>query len=559
MKDGAIFSSPLPEEELGNLNGGEKKRLLSSDAGTSPDRPAVQPAPSGCCANLGREEDDDFDEGRVPLDDGTVPGRSKGAGGPVALPAPRESRCCHSTWNWGRFLRILGPGIMVCLADTDGPCLLTAAQSGSQYGYSLVLCQLLLVPILYGAQELTVRLAVCTKLGTTALIRERYGSFWGWTCCVLHVLMCWLGQTSEFGAIGQLFSDAFGVDRKITNTVQFFFLCGIVTMGRLGYRLTEIVGVTIGSFQLIFVAAMFLSNADAGMVLEGLAESHLEQSNYEILLAGNIGAVIMPWMLYYQQSAVCERGIRRKDLKYERMDTLVGAILAQLVMMSMVIGMGALRYYGPDDTRNDLGFGDIIAAYAQAFSGNTWEAIQPGATSLQDVHPAPDPWLSDAARQHVLAEYAAEIHTWYTPGAYAAAKWVVVLGVCGACTVASMVLTITPVWSVCEILDLDRECFLPFRARPLQYCLQFGGLIVAYAISMSTDISGSWFAIFTQTINGLLILPVALFLWLLASSPEVLPVEYRLAGIYKWVLAFVFTVVCSYCVYGMVQEMIDPV
>jgi len=124
MKDGAIFPSPPPEENVGNFNRGEIKRLLPSDVGTSPDRPALQSASLGCCANLGREEDDDFDEGRVPLDDGTIPGRAKGVGGPLDLPAPRESRCCHSTWNWGRLLRILGPGIMVCLADTDGPGLL---------------------------------------------------------------------------------------------------------------------------------------------------------------------------------------------------------------------------------------------------------------------------------------------------------------------------------------------------------------------------------------------------------------------------------------------------
>jgi len=371
--------------------------------------------------------------------------------------------------------------------------------------------------------------------------------------------MCWLGQASEFGAIGQLFSDAFGVNRKVTNTIQFVFLCAIVFMGRLGYRLTEIIGVAIGSLQLIFVAAMFLSNFNVGDVLEGLGEFHFDQSNYEILLAGNIGAVIMPWMLYYQQSAVCEREIKRKDLKYERMDTLVGAILAQLVMMAMVVGMGSLRFYGPDDSRSSLGFGDIIRAYAQAFSGTTWESIQPGAKSIQDLQPAADPWLSESAEQQLLLEYALEIDTWYTRGSYAAAKWVVVLGICGACTVASIVLTITPVWSVCEILNIKRDLFLPFRERPLQYCLQFGGLIIAYGTSMAVDISGSWFAVLTQTINGLLILPVALFLWLLASSPEVLPKEYRLEGFYKWTLAFIFAIVCFYCVYGMVQEIMNPV
>jgi len=303
---------------------------------------------------------------------------------------------------------------------------------------------------------------------------------------------------------------------------------------------------------------MFLSQASPKEVWEGLGETHFEETNYEVLLAGNIGAVIMPWMLYYQQSAVCERQIQRKDLKYERADTWIGALLAQGVMLSMVVAMGSLRFYGADDPRNILRFGDIISAYAQAFSGTTWESIQPGATSILDIQPLPVTG-DDHEQAKIFAEYATQIETWYSPNAYQAAKWVIVLGVCGACTVASMVLSITSVWSVTEILNLERNLFKPIHERPLQYCLQLGGLVVAYALSVMTDISGPWFAVLTQTINGLLILPVAAFLWLLSSSPKVLPKEYRLAGLYKWTLAVVFIIICVYCIYGMMQEIITPV
>lgn len=536
-------------------------------------------------------EDDGGDEGRVALDDGTIPGITKKQDEEEMINSPLVpskdaalSHCRHlvptsstqtnyhekleipssssnnkNKWNFSRFLRILGPGMMVCLADTDGPCLITAAQSGSQYKYSLVLCQLLLIPVLYAAQELTARLAVCTKEGTTALIQQQYGSFWAWFAVTLHVIMCWIGQASEFGSIGQLYKDAFGIDRRITNTVQFIFLCFIVYIGRMGYRITEIVGMAVGSLQFVFVILMFVSQVKVDEVIEGLAEFHFKQSNYEILLAGNIGAVIMPWMLYYQQSAVCERQLKREDLKYERVDTFVGAVLAQLVMASMVIGMGSLRFYGNDDVRSSMTFGDIIKAYAQALSGTTWDSIQPGATSILDIQPTPDPTLSLDQQNAIMMKYETDIDTWYTPTSYQTAKWVTVLGVSGACTVASMVLTITSVWSVTEILHIKRDLFRPFHERPVQYYLQYGGLIAAYACCMLLDISQSWFAILTQTINGLLILPVALFLWLLASSPNVLPKEYRLSGWYKWTLAIVFMIICAYCFYGMVQEIINPV
>jgi hypothetical protein len=80
------------------------------------------------------------------------------------VPRREQNFCCE-------LLKVMGPGLMVCLADTDGPCLITAAQSGAEFGYSLVACQLVLIPILYMAQELTVRLGVITGKGLTELIR----------------------------------------------------------------------------------------------------------------------------------------------------------------------------------------------------------------------------------------------------------------------------------------------------------------------------------------------------------------------------------------------------
>jgi len=507
-------------------------------------------------------------EGRIPLDDGTIPGQPNNNNNNnnnattttttttlngsdtengILLSKKDDAENTTHSWNWHRLFRILGPGLMVCLADTDGPCLLTAAQSGAQYQYSLVLCQLFLMWVLYAAQELTVRLAVCTKLGTTALIRERFGAPWAWFAVTLHVLMCWIGQASEFGAMGLLLEDAFQIPRHTTNTIQVIGLSGIVILGRWGYRFTELLGVAFGSLQLVFIGLLFCSQVQPTELWRGMGDfSHIKEDTYEILLAGNIGAVIMPWMLYYHQSAVCERQICRRDLPYERTDTALGAVLAQGVMTAMVISMGSLRYYTTEDPRNQLGFGDMIRAYAQALTGTTFGELQEGATTILDVQPTP-PLLLE--QDEVLARYEQELSTWYTPTAYTTAKWVVVLGVTGACTVASMVLTITSVWSVTEILNMDRDLFHPIQERPLQYALQLGGLLLAYGLSISTDISGPWFAVLTQTINGLLILPVAAFLWILASSPKVLPKEYRLQGWYKWILFVVFCIICAYCVY----------
>ena len=82
--------------------------------------------------------------------------------------------------HWKLFLAVLGPGLVVMLADTDVGSIITAAQSGAQWGYQLLGLQLLLVPILYIVQELTVRLGIFTGKGHGELIRETFGQGWAW-------------------------------------------------------------------------------------------------------------------------------------------------------------------------------------------------------------------------------------------------------------------------------------------------------------------------------------------------------------------------------------------
>src|SRR5579875_1424671 len=82
-------------------------------------------------------------------------------------------------WLRPPLLTVWGPGLIVMLADTDAGCLITAAQSGTQWGYAMILPQLVLIPILFMAQEIVVRLGVVTGKGHGKLIREQFGLGWG--------------------------------------------------------------------------------------------------------------------------------------------------------------------------------------------------------------------------------------------------------------------------------------------------------------------------------------------------------------------------------------------
>jgi len=308
-----------------------------------------------------------------------------------------------------RFLQILGPGLMVCFADTDGPCLITAASSGSEFGYSLLLTQLVLIPILYAAQELTVRLALVTGKGLTELVKDTYGTKSAWLAVVLLVVTCVGAVISEFSAIIQV-GNLWNIPPIISILIPMVILVGLVFVG--GFRTVEKIGVALGACQLIFIPMMFMCGVDFGKLVAGLGEFHFGTPRWIELLAANIGAVIMPWMLYYQQSACVQRKMTISDYKYAKLDTAIGATLTQLVMSSMVVCMAATKFV------TNPGQLDKLDQVLEAMEG---------------------------------------------PISPLTAKILLSFGTVGASLVAAIVVTICPAWSLCEAIGIERTLDKPYK------------------------------------------------------------------------------------------------
>jgi len=109
----------------------------------------------------------------------------------------------------------IGPGILVMLADTDAGNVVTAAQSGAQWGYRLLPLLLGLIPVLYMVQELAVRLGVFTGRGYSELVRYHYGSGWAWVLAAGLVLAVAGSMTTEFAAVAGI-GELYGVSRNLT-------------------------------------------------------------------------------------------------------------------------------------------------------------------------------------------------------------------------------------------------------------------------------------------------------------------------------------------------------
>src|ERR1700746_3572137 len=125
----------------------------------------------------------------------------------TAPPSPSPARSL-APLTVRRFLAVFGPGIVVMLADTDVGSVITGGQSGAQWGYRLLLLQLVLVPILYLVQELTVRLGIFTGRGHGELIRDTFGRFWAWVSVIGLAIATGgaiLTELSGVAGVGELF------------------------------------------------------------------------------------------------------------------------------------------------------------------------------------------------------------------------------------------------------------------------------------------------------------------------------------------------------------------
>jgi Mn2+/Fe2+ NRAMP family transporter len=242
-----------------------------------------------------------------------------------------------------RYLAVAGPGLIVAFADTEAGSITTAATSGAQFGMKLVLLQLLLIVPLFIVQEMTVRLGTVTGKGHAQLIRDNYGLAWTWVSLGTMLITNLAALVTEFIGIAGV-ALIFGVPAAPMVIGGAALLLGIALSGK--YRRAELLALGLCLLELLFIPAAFAAHPDPGVLLrEGIFGSQpLGNRDYLLLVAGNIGAVIMPWMIFYQQSATVDKALRPRDLPLARFDTALGAVATQLIMIAVIVTCAATLY-----------------------------------------------------------------------------------------------------------------------------------------------------------------------------------------------------------------------
>jgi len=248
---------------------------------------------------------------------------------------------------------VFGPGLVVMLADTDVGSIITAGQSGVQWGYKLLLCQFVLMPVLYIVQELTVRLGIFTGRGHGELIRDSFGPGWAWLSAAGLTVATIGALLTEFSGVAGI-GDLYGVPHIVSLPLAVAALLAIVLTG--SYRRVERAAIVIGLFELAFFFVAWAARPDLGMMAREAVSIPITNPNYMYLVAANIGAVIMPWMIFYQQSAVADKKLQPKHYAAAKWDTAFGAVITQLVMAAVLVAAAAsIRPHAPQASLNTVG------------------------------------------------------------------------------------------------------------------------------------------------------------------------------------------------------------
>ena len=232
---------------------------------------------------------------------------------------------------WG-LLKIWGPAWLVMIADVDAASVITAAESGAMYGTKLIWFLLILTVPLFVIQEVAGRVGAVTSKGLGELIRENYSKRTAVLTAAPMALVDIISYIVEYTGVAIGFQ-ILGIPPQVS--VPLVFVAHVILVYNRKYAEAEKPLLVISIlFAVSWAAAAFLTARNGILV----TPFYLSASpGFVFLLAANVGAVIMPFMLFYQASATAEKGITAKHLRAVRFETAIGAIVSELIMVAIAV------------------------------------------------------------------------------------------------------------------------------------------------------------------------------------------------------------------------------
>ncbi len=244
--------------------------------------------------------------------------------------------------NLAIFFAILGPGIITGSVDNDAGGITTYSVAGAMYGYGLIWTLIPSFIVLLVIQEMNARMGIVTGKGLSDLIRENAGmkiTFF----IFIGLLFSNIGNTTtEFaGVAGSM--EMFGVSKYISVPVVAVMVWFLVVKGT--YKIAERIFLVFSMSLLTYVVSALMSKPDWGAIGSSVIHPRFDMNTQSLaMVIALVGTTIAPWMQFYMQSSVIEKGLKIQNYRYTLIDIAVGCVITVVVAFFIMVACGATLY-----------------------------------------------------------------------------------------------------------------------------------------------------------------------------------------------------------------------
>src|SRR5580693_12280 len=380
------------------------------------------------------------------------------------------------------FLAVVGPGIITANVDNDAGGILTYSQAGAQYGFLLLWTMIPITLALIVVQEMSARMGAVTGKGLSDLIREEYG------LRITFFMMLGILITNFGNVVGEFIGIAgsmglFGVPKYYSVPICAVIVWLIAVKGQ--YKSVEKVFLAASFFYITYIFAGLLAKPAWIEAVKATVKppqlSAFRQGPYLYMVIGVVGTTIAPWMQFYLQSSIVEKGVTRRQYKTSRLDVIVGCIFTDVVAWFIIVACAATLYlHGNRDIRD---------------AADAAQALRP-----------------------LAGDYAYILFS---------------LGLFNASLFAASILPLSTAYTVCEGLGFESGVGKKFSEAPTFYWLYTILIIAGAAVILVPDLPLVKISILSQVVNGVAVPPVLVFMLLLVNKKDLMG-EYVNSRLYNW-------------------------
>lgn len=240
------------------------------------------------------------------------------------------------------FLAVLGPGIITANVDNDPGGILTYSQAGAKFGYGLLWTIIPTLIALIVVQEMAARMGAVTGKGLSDLIREEFGLRATFFTMIVFGLADLGTIAAEFAGVASGMS-LFGISKYVSVPTAAVLVWAVIVFG--SYQPVERLLLVFSLIYLAYPFSAFMAHPDWSAVLrQSVVPGAFHSSEYFVMVVGLIGTTITPWMQFYLQASIVEKGVTEKEYHLSRWDVIGGCFMTQIVTFFIVVACGATLY-----------------------------------------------------------------------------------------------------------------------------------------------------------------------------------------------------------------------